>query len=212
MSSLIGVTSVTLLGALSMTSVLGAVIFSPIILSLFVMSCLLWLTILLTVVGYQYHSSDSKKKRKKGRLGNDGGGRDATSRIRRLRNRFTMSNRRDAWKAISNIDAKEYLHPEEREKLELRQRAIREHRRDIAFNEVSEKLNETFDALSDVRREQGDVLQPHESTSMQQQQPGRSLSVEDPTAVSQRPTADGDELRSTLVPVDRPINIWEEAD
>jgi hypothetical protein len=172
MSSLIGVTSVTLLGALSVTSVVGAVVFSPIILSLFIMSCLLWFTILLGVVGYQYRSSDGRRSSVQRRQ----------RRFDRLRSLlpFGRRNRREAgtWRTIARANAQDYLRPEEQQKLQERQRLVREQRRDSAFNEVAKGVNQTIQALADVRREQ---------KSLQPNQPGPSLPPREPQSPPKQP-------------------------
>lgn len=195
MSSLIGITSVTLLGALSVTSVVGAVVFSPIILSLFIVSCLLWFTILLAVVGYEYRSSDGRRSSIQRRQ----------QRFDRLRNLlpFGRRNRREVatWRTIARTNAQDYLRPEERRQLEERQRLVREQRRDSAFNEVAKGVNQTIQALSDVRREQKS-LQPNQPAPSlpprQTQSPSKlpvvHLPAENPEAIAQHlPNTDNKE-------------------
>lgn len=133
-------------------------------------------------------------------------------RFDRLRNLlpFGRRNRREAatWRAVARSNAQDYLRPEERQQLQERQRLIREQRRDSAFNEVAKGVNQTIQALADVRHEQKSLqpnapapsLPPREPHSPQKQ-PVVHLPTEPPESVAKHlPNAD-DHKEASLVTI-----------
>lgn len=103
MSSPIGVTSLTLLASLVITATIGAVIFSPLLMMLAMVSFIVWMAILIGIVAFQYR----RRTRLKGRLDT-------------LRNAATLSSRRDQWRFFAQTDAREYMPRSEIARLDFR--------------------------------------------------------------------------------------------
>uniref|UniRef100_A0A060TA24 ARAD1D19954p n=1 Tax=Blastobotrys adeninivorans TaxID=409370 RepID=A0A060TA24_BLAAD len=106
MSSLIGITSLTLLGSLVVTATIGAVVFSPLLMMLAMVSFIVWMAILVGIVAFQYR----RRTRLKGRL-------------ETLRNAATLSNRRDQWRFFAQTEARQYMPRSEVARLDSRSKA-----------------------------------------------------------------------------------------